>query len=134
MKILLVDDDRLILAAMSPGLRDADFEVTTASGGDEAIELCTQAPPDLALLDIRMPGTDGIAVARWLREHTRIPFLFLSASSEAEMMERAVEEGAAGYLVKPVTPARLLEAVQATLKSSNCSLPGKPVDPSRIAG
>ncbi len=117
MKILLVDDDRLILAAMSPGLRAANFEVTTASGGDAAIELCKQAPPDLAVLDMRMPGTDGMAVACWLREHSRIPFLFLSASSETEMMDRAAKAGAVGYLVKPVTPAQLLETVRAALKN-----------------
>ncbi len=118
MKILLVDDDRIVLAATAPGLRAAGLEVETANGGEQAIESCLQAPPDLVLLDMRMPGMDGVTVARWLRGHTKIPFLFLSAYSDDELVAQAIQEGAAGYLVKPVPPAQLLIAINEVMDRS----------------
>ncbi|MDJ0807973.1 MAG: response regulator, partial [Gammaproteobacteria bacterium] len=72
-KILLVDDDRLILATLGEGLRQAGFEVTEADSGERAIALCQEVEPDLAILDMRMPGMSGIQVAHWLRMESHIP-------------------------------------------------------------
>lgn len=115
-KILLVDDDRLVLAALGQALQMAGYEVETATSGKEALALCEQLSPDLVVLDMRMPGMDGIEVARRLRENTRIPFIFLTAYGDEEVVERAVEAGALGYLIKPVDSPQLLAAVKTALQ------------------
>jgi len=115
-KILLVDDDRLILATLGEGLRMSGFHVTEADSGEKAVSQCKEAQPDLVILDMRMPGMDGIQVAHWLRLETQIPFIFLSAYDTADVVENAVNEGALGYLVKPVEVNQLLPAVHAALQ------------------
>lgn len=113
MHIMIVDDDRLILAALSRGLRDAGYRVSSAANGDDASTIADRDPPDLALLDMRMPGMDGIALGRRLRE--RVPFLYLSAYGDEDTVRDAAAQGALGYLVKPLDIAQILPAVQAAL-------------------
>ncbi|MEW8322585.1 MAG: response regulator [Candidatus Thiodiazotropha taylori] len=115
-KILLVDDDRLVLSALGPGLQAAGYQLETATSGKAALALCEQVAPDLAVLDMRMPGMDGIAVANWLREHTEIPFIFLTAYGEDDVVQQAIDAGALGYLLKPVDPPQLLAMVKTALK------------------
>jgi response regulator NasT len=114
-RILLADDDRLILAVLGEGLRKHGYEVRTAANGEEALRLCETDPPDLALLDMRMPGLDGIETARALRSRTRVPYLFLSAYSDSEVVKRAAEEGALGYLVKPLDVSQVIPPIEAAL-------------------
>ncbi|MCG7957359.1 MAG: response regulator [Candidatus Thiodiazotropha endolucinida] len=116
--IMLVDDDRLVLASLSPSLQAAGYVVKKATSGKEAIDLCQQTPPDLAVLDMRMPGMDGIEVARWLQQNTQIPFIFLTAYGEDNAIEKAVDSGALGYLIKPVDPPQLLAGVKTALQRS----------------
>src|SRR5439155_26738547 len=78
-KILVVDDDRLVLATLAHGLSQAGYDVLDADNGDDAILLAREHRPDLALLDIRMQGKSGFDVAAYLREYCRMPFMFLSA-------------------------------------------------------
>lgn len=113
--ILLADDDRLILAMLGEGLRKHGYEVRTAASGEEALRLCETDPPDLALLDVRMPGLDGIETARALRSRTAVPYLFLSAYSDTEIVKRAVDEGALGYLVKPLDVSQVIPAIEAAM-------------------
>lgn len=113
--ILLVDDDRLILATLSDGLRRFGYAVETASDGERALALCAAAEPDLAILDLSMPGMSGVELARRLRETTQVPYLFLSAYSDHEVVDSAVEEGALGYLVKPLDVNQIAPAVEAAL-------------------
>ena len=101
-KILVADDDRVVLLTLAEGLREAGFEVIEARDGLQALALCRSEAPDLALLDIRMPGLDGLELARRLRDETRVPFLFFSAYGDEEFVRRAVEIGALGYLIKPL--------------------------------
>ncbi|MEN8179030.1 MAG: response regulator [Pseudomonadota bacterium] len=115
-KVLLVDDDRLILATLGEGLRQSGFDVTQADNGARAISLCKKFAPDLVILDMRMPGTDGVQVAHWLQLETTIPFIFLSAYDNDDVVEKAVNEGALGYLVKPIDVNQLLPAVRAALE------------------
>ncbi len=115
MKILLVDDDPIVLMALSPSLLAANLDVETATSGEAAIEICKKSPPRLAVLDMRMPGMDGLAVARWLREHTEVPFLFLSAYSDEGTVKQAAEAGAMDFLTKPVDPLQLVQIVQQLL-------------------
>lgn len=113
--ILLVDDDRLILATLSKNLRAAGYRATSADSGEEAIEIAASSPVDLAILDMRMPGMSGIETARQLRNRYNIPAIFLSAYNDDELVEQAVQEGAIGYLVKPVEAARLIPTIEMAL-------------------
>ena len=101
--LLLVDDDRLILATLSRGLRDMGYQVSTAESVDDAEALLTGGlRPDLAIVDVRMPGRDGLELVERLRNLEHIPFLMLSAFSDTQNVERASGFGALGYLVKPM--------------------------------
>ena len=113
--ILVVDDDRLILFTLAKGLRDAGFTVIEAGSGEQAIEMCADFTPDLAILDMRMPGLSGLDVARWLKENNGAPFIFLSAYDDQETVQLAVAEGALGYLVKPVDVPHVLPTLHAAL-------------------
>lgn len=114
-KLLIADDDRLVLATLAEGLRRVGHTVLEAANGDEAIHLACEQSPDLAILDMRMPGRDGLDVAQWLREHTRVPFLFLSAYGDADVVAAAVQSGALGYLVKPLDVQQILPSIDAAM-------------------
>jgi DNA-binding response OmpR family regulator len=112
-KILVVDDDRLVLATVTHGLAQAGYDVIDADNGDEAILLARQHKPDLALLDIRMEGMSGFDVAAYLRDHLHVPFMFLSAFSDDDTVQKVKELGAVAYLVKPLDIGQIVPAVQA---------------------
>lgn len=114
-RVLLVDDDQVILVTMADGLRRVGYEVTEAASGEEALESIHKNPPDIALLDVRMPGMSGIELSSHLREGTEVPFLFLSAFEDREIVKLATESGAFGYLVKPVLPQQIAPAIEAAL-------------------
>jgi AmiR/NasT family two-component response regulator len=114
-RLLVVDDDPLIVATLSQGLRDAGYEVLEVRGGREAIEQAGRGSVDLAILDVGMPEMSGIEVAQWLRANTGIPFMFLSAYGEQEIVGQAVREGALSYLVKPVDVDQVAPVVEAAL-------------------
>ncbi len=125
-RVLVVDDDRLVLATLSHGLHQAGYEVIDADNGDDAILLARQQRPDLALLDIRMEGKSGFDVAAYLRDASHIPFMFLSAFSDAQTVARANELGAVGYLVKPLDVAQIVpqvHAVMARLRALSAAIP-----------
>jgi response regulator NasT len=112
-KILVVDDDRLVLATLAHGLTEAGYEVIDADNGDDAILLAREHRPDLALLDIRMEGMSGFDVAAYLREYCKMPFMFLSAFSDDDTVRQVHELGAVDYLVKPLDIGQIVPAVQA---------------------
>jgi len=112
-KILVVDDDRLVLATLTFGLAQAGFEVIDADNGDDAILLARQHRPELALLDIRMEGLSGFDVAAYLREYLQIPFMFLSAFADDETVAKVKALGAVAYLVKPLDIHQIVPAVEA---------------------
>jgi response regulator NasT len=114
-RIVLADDDRLILSTLGQGLRDAGYEILEASDGKAAVHLCETAHPELAILDVRMPGLTGVEAARLIRQKTNVPFIFLSAYGEKEIVKLAVEEGALGYLIKPVDVPQIVPAIEAAL-------------------
>ena len=114
-RILVVDDDRLVLATVVHGLTHAGFDILDADNGDDAILLARQHRPDLALLDIRMDGMSGYDVAHYLREALQIPFLFLSAFSDEATLARIHALGALALLVKPLDMAQLVPAVASAL-------------------
>lgn len=114
-RLLVVDDDRLVLATVTHGLEQAGYEVIDADNGDEAILLAREHRPELALLDIRMEGKSGFDVAETLREAYRIPFMFLSAFSDPQTRARAQALGALEYLVKPLDVGQIVPVVEAAL-------------------
>lgn len=114
-KILIVDDDRLVLATFERGLRNAGYEVSTAESGPQALRACAETPPDLVLLDIRMPEMSGLEAAQRLRRETDVPFVFLSAYDDIETLKQAAEHGALGYLVKPVDMPQVIAVIEAAL-------------------
>ena len=114
-KILVVDDDRLVLATLSFGLARAGFEVIDADNGDDAILLAREHRPGLVLLDIRMEGLSGFDVAEYLREHLHIPFIFLSAFSDEATLARVKQLGAVAYLTKPLDIRQILPTLEAAL-------------------
>lgn len=117
--ILIADDELLILATLGIGLRDAGYDVLEAASGEEAVAMCKQYIPDLAILDVCMPpGMNGIAAAREIRKSTDVPVLFLSAYGDDKTVQRAVEEGALGYLVKPVDVPKITPSIEAALVRS----------------
>jgi len=116
-KILVVDDDRLVLATVTHGLSRAGYDVIDADNGDDAILLARAERPDLALLDIRMEGMSGFDVAAYLREYLQIPFMFLSAFADEATVDKVRELGAVAYLVKPLDIAQIIPTVDAALNS-----------------
>lgn len=115
--LLLVDDDRLILATLSRGLQDMGYQVSTAESVDDAEALLAGGlRPDLAIVDMRMPGRDGLELADRLRDVDHIPFLMFSAFSDAQTVERASGLGALGYLVKPMDVVQIRPTIEAALQ------------------
>jgi two-component system, response regulator PdtaR len=112
-KILVVDDDRLVLATLTHGLTQAGYAVIDADNGDDAILLAREHRPDLALLDIRMEGKSGFDVAAYLREYCQMPFMFLSAFSDEATLAQVKALGAVAYLVKPLDIRQIVPAVEA---------------------
>lgn len=114
-RILIVDDDRLILATLSKGLQQAGYEVLQAASGEDGYRIALEDKPDLAVLDVRMPNMTGIQLARLLRERTQVPFIFLSAYGDVDIARQAADCGAVGYLVKPVDTPQIVPAIEAGL-------------------
>jgi DNA-binding response OmpR family regulator len=112
-KILVVDDDRLVLATLTHGLAEAGYEIIDADNGDDAILLAREHRPDLALLDIRMEGKSGFDVAAYLRAYCQVPFMFLSAFSDEQTVGQVKALGAVAYLVKPLDIHQIVPAVEA---------------------
>ena len=112
-RILVVDDDRLVLATVTHGLVQAGYEVIDADNGDDAILLAREHRPQLALLDIRMEGKSGFDVAETLRDAYAIPFMFLSAFSDEATLDTVKSLGALAYLVKPLDVGQIVPAVEA---------------------
>jgi two-component system, response regulator PdtaR len=116
--ILVVDDDRLVLASLARGLRNAGYRVSEASTGEDALEITARDRPDLALLDVRMPGMDGIELGSILAERNGVPFLYLSAYGQPDIVQQAASHGALGYLVKPLDISQILPSIETALSRS----------------
>ena len=113
--ILVVDDDMPVLVLLTHNLRKAGYEVSEASNADDAFEIACNKSPDLALLDVHMPGMGGIELGKLLRERTGVPFMYLSGYGPAEIVAQASAQGALGYLVKPLDIQQILPSIAAAL-------------------
>ena len=135
-RILVVDDDRLVLATVTHGLSQAGYEVIDADNGDDAILLAREHRPALALLDIRMEGKSGFDVAQTLRDAYRIPFMFLSAFSDEATLAQVKALGALAYLIKPLDVGQIVPSVEAAfarLRSAEAAAPQPPTTAAVLA-
>lgn len=123
MRILVIDDDRKITAALRRGLTYNGFEVEVANEGAEGLARARAIKPDLIVLDILMPGLDGLDVTRQLREDSDVPILMLTARDALEDRVLGLETGADDYLVKPFAFAELLARIRALLRRRQADAP-----------
>ena len=114
-RILVVDDNRLVLSTLTMGLEQEGFATLRAASGEEAVQICQQLQPDLILMDIRMPGISGLEAVQRIHASVEVPVIFLSAYDDAEIVEQAIAEGGMGYLVKPVENHQLVLGIRAAL-------------------
>lgn len=113
--ILTVDDDPITLLMLANGMQSAGYNILQAESAEEAIEMLSEHTPDLALLDIALPGMSGIELAKHLRKQTNIPIMFLSSHREVDIVREAVQNGAVGYLVKPIDISHIIPSIEAGL-------------------
>ena len=115
--VLVVDDEPKIVDVVGDYLRSAGFSVTTAADGERALELARARPPDLVVLDLGLPGLDGLDVTRELRRASPpVPIIMLTARGEETDRVLGLELGADDYLVKPFSPRELVARVRAVLR------------------
>ena len=115
-RILVVDDDPMVASTVQRLLRPEGYEVQVALGGSAALAQAQERPPDLVVLDVMMPGMDGLEVCRRLRAEVGCLILLLTARSGAADRVRGLDTGADDYLVKPFAYAELLARVRALLR------------------
>ncbi|MGE0636904.1 MAG: response regulator transcription factor [Bacteroidia bacterium] len=124
-KILIVDDEPDILEFMQYNLEKEGFEVFMASSGKQALEVAKRELPDLIILDVMMPGMDGIETCRELRNDARLRdtiIAFLTARNEDYSQIAGFESGADDYIAKPIKPRVLISRIKALLKRSGQSI------------
>lgn len=115
-KILIVDDDRALTGMLSELLQTEGYSCVVANSGREGLSLQQQVSPDLVILDVMMPGDDGIATLRALRKTSRVAVLMLTAMDEDDDRILGLEAGADDYLAKPFVPRELVLRIQAILR------------------
>jgi response regulator NasT len=110
---VVAEDEALIRLDVVETLREAGFDVVgEAQDGEEAVRLTRDLEPDLVIMDVKMPGMDGIAAAEAIAKEHLAPVVMLTAFSQADLVERARDAGAMAYVVKPFTSADLLPAIE----------------------
>ena len=115
-RVVIADDESIIRLDLGEMLASLGYEVVgEASDGAVAVDLAQKLRPDVVIMDIKMPGVDGIAAARELTRARIAPVLLLTAYSEGQLVERAKEAGVVAYLVKPFREAELLPAIEIAL-------------------
>lgn len=113
--VLIADGDPQTLSTLARGLQDAGYQVSEAVDGDSAAQLCETAQPDLAILDVRLPGLSGAEVVRRIGLHSKVPILVLTTRDDMELVKVAIKEGALGFLVKPLDSPQMVLAVDTAL-------------------
>src|ERR1044071_4158565 len=128
--IALVDDDKNILASVTMLLEQEGYHVRAYADGASALTALTATPPDLAILDIKMPRMDGMEVLRRLRQAAEVPVIFLTSKDEEIDELMGLNAGADDYIRKPFSQRLLLERVKAVLRrAEGKSAAGAPAQP-----
>jgi DNA-binding response OmpR family regulator len=122
-KVLLVDDDDLLRRSLAFNLEQAGYEVNTAASAEAALALFERTPPDLIVLDVGLPGIDGLQTLRQLRKESNVPVVFLTARRRELDEIVGLEMGADDYITKPFDTDVLLARIRAVLRRSRESAP-----------
>ena len=117
-RVLVVDDEPQIRRALATNLRARSYDVLQAADGEEALRIVAEEHPDLVILDIGLPGIDGIEVVHGLRGWTTVPIIMLSVRSDQSDKVEALDAGADDYLTKPFGMDELLARIRAALRRS----------------
>jgi response regulator NasT len=111
-RVVIAEDEAIIRLDLKEILTSAGYDVVGETGrGDEAVRLVEEHQPDLAILDIKMPGMDGVRAAREITSRHKVAVLLLTAFSQRDLIEEARDAGVAAYLIKPFQPRELLPAI-----------------------
>jgi two-component system, OmpR family, KDP operon response regulator KdpE len=125
--VLIVDDEPQIARALRVALSSRGYEVQTAGNGETALDLVASAPPDVVLLDLGLPGIDGVEVVRRLRGWSRVPIIVVSVREAQSDKVAALDAGADDYLTKPFGMDELLARIRAALRRAGPDGPGDAV-------
>ena len=120
--IMVVDDDQDLAEMLAIVLTGEGMEVDLVGRGDEVMEIFRATPPDLVLLDIMLPGIDGIEVCKQIRAESMVPIVMLTAKGETLDIVKGLEFGADDYIVKPFQPGELIARIKTRLPSSTAAL------------
>jgi DNA-binding response OmpR family regulator len=120
-QILVVEDEPSIAEVLQLYLRRAGYQVALASDGQAALDVLARQIPDLVVLDLMLPGVDGYAITRWLRDRSDVPIIMLTARREEVDRIAGLEMGAEDYVVKPFSPQELVSRVRAVLRRTQSS-------------
>jgi len=126
MKVLVIDDEPQIRRALRAGLERSGHTVSLAASGEEGLDMAAIQTPDLVILDLAMPGTDGFEVCRQLREWTRAPIIVLTVREGEADKICALDLGADDYLTKPFSLGELLARIRAVLRRAGAEEPDAP--------
>ena len=122
-RILVVDDDEALSEMIGIVLRNDGFEPTFCADGSQALEMFRSTRPELVLLDLMLPGMDGIEVCQAIRAESDTPIVMLTAKSDTSDVVRGLEAGADDYVPKPFKPAELVARVRARLREGETRAP-----------
>ena len=123
--VMVVDDDQDLAEMLGIVLNDAGIDVDLVSRGDEALDAFREKAPDLILLDVMLPGIDGVEVCKLIRAQSMVPIIMLTAKGETEDVVRGLEAGADDYMVKPFRHAsELVARVRTRLRRTNTDVSG----------
>jgi two-component system KDP operon response regulator KdpE len=125
--ILMVDDDLHVLRSLRAALESHGYRVRSATNGLTALEACAAERPDVVLLDLALPGLDGVEVCRRLRSWSRVPILVLSARVHEGQKVQALDAGADDYVTKPFGTEELLARIRAALRRNQARLDEEPL-------
>src|SRR5262249_41261894 len=124
-RILVVDDEQSIRTLVEYALRDAGFQVISVGRGDDALAALARDPIDLVVLDLMLPGVDGLEVCRRIRAGNSVPIIILSARGEELDKVLGLELGADDYVTKPFSPRELVSRVKANLRRARSEPDGE---------
>ena len=124
-RILVVDDEPRYLRLLEANLLTKEYEVFTATDGEEALESFSANPVDLILLDVMLPHMDGFSVCQRIRQFSNVPIIMLTAKGEEQDRVKGLDVGADDYLVKPFSVMELLARVRAVLRRAQVTETGQ---------
>jgi two-component system response regulator MtrA len=116
--VMVVDDDQDLAEMLSIVLTGAGMEVDLVNRGDQVMDLFNSHTPDLVLLDVMLPGIDGIEVCKIIRESSMVPIVMLTAKGDTQDVVLGLEAGADDYMVKPFKPQELVARINTRLRRS----------------